>query len=336
MFVSTLTFHVSTSDARRLLKRISDTANVLEDQFESLLDLSRFEVGAIQADIKPFRLDTIVERVVDEIRADAESKQLTVAAQVCPAVANCDPLLITRVLQNLAQNAVKYTTRGSVTVRLTALPQEFLVEVSDTGPGIPEDQQTRIFEEYVQLANPGRQRRYGVGLGLAIVRRIDSLLRLRLQLTSQVGLGSLFSFHVPRADAAQTVVERAAHPDVAAFRTTVGVWVLDDDPNSLEGLQEQLSAWGARVSTFAHPDELLEAYRTRREAPEWIFSDDMLGTQLSGLDTANTLLRDFGHRKVCLITGNTDPGRLIELRRSAFPVILKPTKPALLISVLQS
>jgi nitrogen-specific signal transduction histidine kinase len=336
MFVSTLTFHVQTADARRLLTRISETARLLEEQFESLLDLSRFEVGAIQADIKAFRLDSIVERVAEELRADAQEKGLTLRVEAEHSVASSDPLLVTRVLQNLTQNAVKYTARGTVTVRLHTQPEGIRVEVVDTGPGIPADQQNRIFEEYVQLANPARQRRYGVGLGLAIVRRIDTLLALHLHLESEVGKGSCFSFWLPRGDAAAVVPALPTAAETANFRTTAQVWVLDDDRDSLDAVREQLTAWGARVLTFELPEDMVSAYGSQADHPDWIFTDDMLGSQLSGLDTARTMLGRFGHRKVCLITGNTDPRRLTELRQSGFPVILKPTRPATLISILQS
>lgn len=334
MFVSTLTFHVSTPDARRLLNRISDTTRVLEDQFESLLDLSRFEAGVIQVDVQPFRLDTLLERVADEVRADAQTKRLTLTCEAATCIARSDALLVTRVLQNLLQNAVKYTSSGSVTARVSSRENEFLVEVIDTGPGIPPDQRTRIFEEYVQLENPGRQRRYGVGLGLAIVRRIDALLDLKLHLASEVGQGSNFSFCLPCAEG-DAVPTALTLPDVSGFTTAASIWILDDDANSRDALQEQFAAWGARVTAFESPDDLIAAYEQEPFRPAWIFADDMLGARLSGLDAAEQLRARFGHEKVCLITGNSNQARLRELRASRFPLLQKPTKPRDLIALLR-
>src|SRR5262249_24575128 len=148
MFLGTLTFHVTTEDAKRLLGRIKETARVLEEQFNSLLDLSRFDVGAVSAEIKPLRLDLLVERAVEEMRPSADAKKLTLTVTACPAVVGSDAILLGRVLRNLLDNAVKYTSTGSIDVRVTEQAKCFLVEIVDTGPGIPDDQQTRIFDEY--------------------------------------------------------------------------------------------------------------------------------------------------------------------------------------------
>jgi signal transduction histidine kinase/CheY-like chemotaxis protein len=334
MFLGTLTFHVTGDDAKRLLSRIQQTANVLEEQFNSLLDLSRFDVGAIEADIKPFRLDTLIERLIEDYRTDAEAKRLQLGALTPPAVAKSDRILIGRLLRNLIENAVKYTLAGSVAVTLVERPGFFFVEVVDTGSGIPANQQTRIFEEYVQLANPGRQRRLGVGLGLAIAKRIDTLLGLQLSLNSVVGVGSRFSFQVPIAAPTELVHQPSSESDPMTFRTSASIWVLDDDPIVLDALREQLSVWGARVSTYTDPFELLRELRAAAAPPNWIFTDDMLGSALSGLETAQVLSKQFGYGKVCLITGNTEPRRLAELRSSGFPVVVKPAKPELLMSVI--
>jgi signal transduction histidine kinase/CheY-like chemotaxis protein len=333
MFLGTMTFHVTTDESKRLLGRIKETVHVLEEQFNSLLDLSRFDAGAVVADIKPFRLDTQIERLVDEFRPLAEAKRLELAATSCPAIVRSDPLLIARVLRNLLDNAVKYTASGTVSLRVTAESESFVVAVSDTGPGIAADQQSRIFDEYVQLTNPGRQRQRGVGLGLAIVKRIDQLLGLRLALRSAPGAGSQFSFAVPAAGDGEVQLRRAA-PIAASFRTSASIWILDDDQIALEGLQEQLAAWGASVTTFARPEELLAKLRAGVPLPHWILSDDMLGASLSGLETAQILSQQFGFGQVCLITGNTEPARLAELRSSGFPVIVKPAQPEALIAVI--
>jgi signal transduction histidine kinase len=338
MFLGTMAFHVTTDEAKRVLGRIKETVQVLEEQFNSLLDLSRFDAGAVAADVKAFRLDSQVERLIEEFSPIAAAMHLELAAMVCPAIAKSDPLLIARVLRNLLDNAVKYTTAGSVRVRVSEQEGSFLVEVEDTGPGIPPEQQTRIFDEYVQLTNPGRQRQRGVGLGLAIVKRIDNLLGLKLALQSAPGAGSRFSFVVPAAtDVAGTRDDqvRQSPPNAAAFRTSASIWILDDDRIALDGLQAQLSAWGAVVIAFTGPEELLAQLRAGAPAPEWILTDDMLGASLSGLETAQILSQQFGFDKVCIVTGNTEPARLAELRASGFPVIVKPAKPEEIIAVLE-
>jgi two-component system, sensor histidine kinase len=336
MFLGTLSFHVSSDDARRLLGRVKDTAVVLEEQFNSLLDLSKFDAGAVTTQLAPFRVDNLIERVVEEFRPEAEAKHLYITGCVTSLLGNSDLTLIERVLRNLVGNAVKYTTAGSVSVEAFQLPAEILIKVRDTGCGIPANHQKTIFEEYVQLANPGRQRRHGVGLGLAIAKRIDSLLGLRLFIDSTVGVGSVFGFYVPLAD--QRAVALSSEPvalDTTSFRSSSLIWILDDDLDVVEALREQLLAWGAKVQAFSTPMALFEKLGSGPERPQWILSDDMLGSDLSGLETAQVLTRKFGFNKICLITGNTDPERLAQLRSSGFPLIIKPAQPEALIRVIR-
>jgi signal transduction histidine kinase len=342
MFLGTMSFHVTTADARRLLGRVTDTVRVLEEQFDTLLDLSRFDIGAVVAEVRPFRLDAVIERLIEEFRPLAEAKGLRISVEAGPALAKSDPVLLGRLLRNLLDNAVKYTTSGSVTLRVTHQSRGFNVDVIDTGPGIPADQQTRIFDEYVQLSNPARQRLHGVGLGLAIVKRIDLLLGLSLTLRSTVGQGAQFSIVVPASEAddvdshAWPARPQGVPPDISGLRTSASVWILEDDPLALESLQEQLQAWGASVTAFTSPEDLLAQLRAGSQLPKWILTDDMLGSALSGLETAQTLSQRYGHGNVCVITGNTDPARLSELRSSGFPVIIKPADPEKLFALIGS
>ncbi len=112
------------------------------------------------------------------------------------------------------------------------------------------------------------------------------------------------------------------------------MWVLDDDSAILESFQEQLTAWGAKVEVFSDPQVMLDRLRATVELPRWIFTDDMLGTALSGLETAQILSSRFGFGRVCLVTGNTEPTRLAQLRSSGFPVIVKPARAQELIAIL--
>jgi signal transduction histidine kinase len=335
MFLGTLGFHVSGEDGRRLLGRATDTLRVLEEQFNSLIDLSRFDAGAVTANSRIHRLDELLHKIVDEFRPQAEGKGLELTLTTVPALVLSDPLLLGRLLRNLLDNAVHYTPSGAVAVRLQRVADRFTLTVQDTGPGIALDEQARIFDEYVQLDNPGRQRQHGVGLGLAIVKRIDQLLGLQLRLQSTVGAGSCFALSVPAADANSAVSAGAEVPSTAlAYRTSVRVWVLDDDPVVLEGLEAQLQAWGATVTCFADPAQLLAEWRRGAARPDWLLTDDMLGTQMSGLELARLVLRESATIRVALVTGNTEPLRLAQLRSSGLPVIVKPATPERLIALL--
>src|SRR5690606_14175670 len=163
MFLGTLGFHVAGDDGKRLLGRATETLRVLEEQFNSLLDLSRFDAGAVVASPRAFRLDELLRKIGDEFRPQAQDKGLDFSLCAVPAMAWSDPLLMGRLLSNLLDNAVHYTSQGAISVRLQKTATGFSVALQDTGPGIPPEQQACIFDEYVQLANPARQRGHGVG-----------------------------------------------------------------------------------------------------------------------------------------------------------------------------
>jgi signal transduction histidine kinase len=333
MFLGTLGFHVPGEDGKRLLGRANDTLRVLEEQFNSLLDLSRFDAGAVNVNPRAFRLDELLRKIGDEFRPQAEARGLALQVQVEPALAWSDPLLLGRLLRNLLDNAVHYTTQGSVTVQLRPAAAGFTVSIQDTGPGIAPEKQASIFDEYVQLENPARQRERGVGLGLAIVKRIDQLLGLELSLQSSVGSGSCFAIRV--AAAAQLdkeIAPSAPAINPLAFRLPQQVWLVDDDPIALEGLEAQLSAWGATVRCFRDAPRMLADLREATPPPDWILTDDMLGETLSGLDLARQVLA-MAPVRVALVTGNTEPLRLTQLRASGQPVIVKPAAPEQLIAL---
>jgi signal transduction histidine kinase/ActR/RegA family two-component response regulator len=334
MFLGTLGFHVAGSEGRRLLGRANDTVRVLDEQFNSLLDLSRFDAGAVSAKPVPFRLDELLTRVVDEFRPQAEHKGLGLAVSTVPAPVVSDPVLLGRLLRNLLDNAIHYTARGSVAARILAGAGGFALEIRDTGPGIPEHLQATVFDEYVQLDNPGRQRERGVGLGLAIVKRIDQLLGLQLRLRSVPGEGCAFLISVLAAAGEMAAPPQHSGPDPLSWRTSARIWILDDDETVLEGLRGQLQAWGARVATFSDPEQLLASLATAVPRPAWILTDDMLGARLSGLEVAEAVARQFAGTRVGLITGNTEPARLAQLRESGLPVIVKPATPERLMSLL--
>jgi signal transduction histidine kinase len=335
MFLGTLGFHVGGDEGRRLLGRANDTLRVLEEQFNSMLDLSRFDAGAVEARPRPFRLDELLHRLGEEFRPQAEAKGLAFSLQVAPAMAFSDPLLLGRLLRNLLDNAVHYTSAGGIEFGLEHAHASLRVWVRDSGPGIPAAQQDSIFEEYVQLANPARQRERGVGLGLAIVKRIDQLLGLELALQSAEGQGATFTLRVPAATGDGSIEAATAQAaDPLAFRLGDKVWILEDDPVAQEGLEVQLRAWGATVQSFREPQAVLAALRDCPAPPDWLLTDDMLGQGLSGLELAQQVRQQFPAVKVALVTGNTEPARQQQLRASGLPVVLKPATPGQLVALL--
>jgi signal transduction histidine kinase len=181
---------------RHSVGRTLETVESLDELFRNMLDLSRFDAGALKPRLQVFTVAELFAHLEGEFRLLAETKGLRFDIRPVEARVQTDLLLLERLLRNLLSNAIRYTQAGTVTLAATVQDGNVSLSVTDTGPGIPPDQRERIFQEFVQIRAGSEG---GVGLGLAIVRRIDALLDLGLRLASETGRGSEFSVRVKEA-----------------------------------------------------------------------------------------------------------------------------------------
>ena len=163
----------------------------------SLIEISKLEVGAIEPKARPVHLTPMIRQLAAEYWPQAMSRNLTLRVTAPEATVVTDPTLLERILRNFLSNALRYTHRGGVLLGCRRRGNNLRIEVYDTGPGIPEEERSRIFEEFSQLDDPDRDRSEGIGLGLAISDRLASLLEHPLEVRSTVGKGSRFSVSVP-------------------------------------------------------------------------------------------------------------------------------------------
>jgi CheY-like chemotaxis protein/anti-sigma regulatory factor (Ser/Thr protein kinase) len=252
------------------------------------------------------------------------------------AVVRTDALLLERILTNLVANALRYTRSGGVVVGVRRRGRHAAIVVCDTGVGIPADKQALVFEEFFQIGNPGRDRRRGLGLGLAIVRRLSSLLEHPLSLRSTPGRGTCFSIEVPYADGP---VEEPAEPapsfDDEALRD-LRVLVIDDDLMVREGTSALLRQWRAQPRTASTATEAAHAIEQGFD-PQALIVDLRLGDAHDGIEVVESLRLQLG-RKVpaLLVSGDTGALELMRVRFSGIPFLTKPVAPAKLRSVLRN
>jgi signal transduction histidine kinase len=186
---------------RRYLTRIQANTDRLSRLIHDLLDLARIEAG--KSDLQPTRLPVVAltQEVVEHLGPVAAEKhiRLDVAAADASVMAWADREKVTQVLMNLIGNAVKFTpSHGTVAIAIHKSGDEWVqISVTDTGPGIPADEATHIFEKFYQIATEGRQKTTGTGLGLAIAKSLVEMQRGQLWVESEVGRGSTFSFTLP-------------------------------------------------------------------------------------------------------------------------------------------
>ncbi len=229
-------------------------------------------------------------------------------------------MLLERILRNLVSNAVNYTDSGGVLIGCRA-GDALRIEVWDTGRGIPAQQVQQVFEEFYQIDNPERDRSKGLGLGLAIVRRLVDLLGHRLDIASVVGRGSRFSIEVPMAEPSA-----AAPPAPICIGAPRGlILVIDDEAMIQEGMRKLLQGWGHSVLCGGSGDEMLAILDRNPALPDVIICDYRLRGEETGIEVIDRLRARFGRDiPAMLITGDTAPDRLEEVSRSGFLLLHKP------------
>ncbi len=186
----------SEGPVREVINNLEKTMNFMDHLLDTLLDINRLDSG-----FRPYVTEFSVARLFNrmEIRFEHQAKQKGLEFHVipCRSIVRSDEVLLERIVQNLLSNAICHTTAGKVLLGCRRRGSNLHIEIWDTGPGIPEEQRSMIFQDYYQLNNPARDRHKGLGLGLAIVDRGARLLGHRVEVRSTVGKGSVFSIEVP-------------------------------------------------------------------------------------------------------------------------------------------
>jgi signal transduction histidine kinase/CheY-like chemotaxis protein len=336
LFASALDEQLPSPQARQTARGIRESITALESLFDALLDLSRLDAGVITAQPRNVSLQALFDRLGRELHAEAVERELRLRFVPTRAVVHTDPVLLERMLTNLVSNALRYTREGGVVIGVRRRRGRAVIEVIDSGIGIPPDKQALVFEEFYQVSNPGRDRRRGLGLGLAIVRRLASLLGHPLSLTSTVGRGTCFRIELPLVEGpADETVEPAYPFDDEALRGR-RVLVVDDDMMVREGTCALLRQWCAEARTAAGGDEAA-AVIDAGFPPDVLIVDLRLGESQDGIDVVATLRRRLGRDvPALLVSGDTGAMELIRVRFSGIPLLTKPVAPAKLRSVLRA
>jgi signal transduction histidine kinase/CheY-like chemotaxis protein len=332
LFIGALRRHALPEDSRHLVDNISRAASSMGALFEGLLNLSRLDAGVVVPRLQPVALDVLLEQLVLEFRPQAQTHGLALRARPSSAIVRSDPALLGRILRNLLDNAIRHTRHGGVLIGVrSASATAVRVEVWDTGPGIPMEEHERVFWEFHQLGNPERDRSKGLGLGLAIVRRTAALLAHPLELRSRVGRGTVFGLTLARAQL-QLAPDAEAAPATPADPSSPSalVFVIEDDAPSRLGLQLLLEDWGHQVVAAAGVDELIERAAGVPGKPRLIVSDYRLREHQTGIEAIERVREEYNDDSIAalLVSGDTDPQRLIEVAQRGLPLLHKPVDPA--------
>jgi two-component system, sensor histidine kinase len=333
MFIGALKEYAFNEPARRLLGHIESSIAALDELFTSLLDISRLDAGVISVNPISFPIQPMLERVCRDLALEAKAKGLTLKVVASSAWVESDPVLLERILRNLVSNGIRYTEKGRVLVGCRR-GARIRVQVWDTGPGIAPTLREKVFEEFFQIGNLGRDRSQGLGLGLAIVRRLTQLLDHPLRLETAEGRGTMFEVQLLPSVPTQITLPIAV-PVPSPPQGTV--LVIDDESAICEAMRSLLESWGYGVITAGSGSEILQRIATVTSAPGLIVSDYRLQNGEDGISLIRRLQSEFNEEiPALLITGDTAPDRLAEARASGLLLLHKPVTADRLKQVIQS
>jgi signal transduction histidine kinase/ActR/RegA family two-component response regulator len=332
LFVDAIDETVRDPASRGAITRLRQCSQGLDDLLGGLLDVSKFDAGAVPLERRAFALQPLLDRLQTEFQALADAKGVALQVRRTREIVWSDAELLERILRNLLANAVRYTDQGRVLVGCRRRGPDLRLEVWDTGVGIPADQRREIFREFVKLRSTGETR--GLGLGLSIVERSARLLERPVELRSTPGRGSVFSIQVPRA-AEVDLDGRAGPVAVSARLADRSILVVDDDPDVRDAMAHALAAWGCRASLAASVEEALRRCKDHGAPPDAIVVDYQLPGDSNGVVVAQRLRGVLGaSAPVVVITGDTSSDTAREVANAGYAVLHKPVKPARLRALL--
>ena len=297
----------------------------LKGLLDALLDISRLDAGVVRVQKKNFHLQEVFDRILFDYEPMAIDKDIELRVVNTSAVVYSDPNLVERILRNLVSNAINYTRKGGVLAGLKRRNGQYEVRVYDTGTGIPEDELGNIFQEFHQLANPERDRSKGIGLGLAIVQRLLTLLNENITVKSVLGKGTAMCFSLPRGNGTVplTLTERTPEARIGAV-----ILVIEDDEEVGRSIRAYLEEIGYVVLSADSEEGALRLLIREKAKPEMIISDYRLRQGKNGVAAAEAVVAFIGKKiPVMIITGDTAPERIKEATAYGYRLQHKPMVP---------
>ena len=330
LYASSLVERHPASDDARLARNIDVSLESVEEILGAILDISRFDAGHLEPDLQNFNLADLFDQLRVEFEPLARKKHLRIKLADTDLWVRTDRRLLRRVLQNLLSNAIKYTAHGGVLMGCRRRGANVVIQVHDSGPGIPEAQHALIFKEFHRLketASAGP----GLGLGLSIVERIGRVLGTPVNVRSNPGRGSTFSISLLRAPVGVRPL-RSSQPAVPIGIDVAGSLVLcvDNERQVLEGMRSLLEGWACEVLLADDVASAIAAVSTASRKPDFIFADYHLNGA-TGLETI-AAVRAAANAEIPAIIITADHSAEVQriVRLSDCGLLRKPLKAAAL------
>jgi two-component system, sensor histidine kinase len=320
LFVQALEDSSLPTHAQQLVSNVRRSVDSMEELFDALLDISRLDAGVVNAREEVIELARVFERLSFEYSAISQRKGLSLRVMKTSVCVRSDPTLLARIVRNLVANAVRYTERGRVTIGCRRRGDQVSIEVWDTGPGIPREKCEEVFQEFAQLGNPERDRRKGLGLGLAIVERLAKLLGHKVQLRSVPGKGSVFAVTVPLVHINPAALLERTREVTTSFDLKGRLALLvHSEPAVREELQKLLRGWSCEVLGAGSGTELMGLLGGLRRTPDLIITEHAAGGESAAV--VEMLRNEFNVEVPAVLVG---VGPAVPVEMNGLPILHRP------------
>ncbi len=323
--------------AEGLVRSVSTSLDDVENLLGTLVDISKLDAGVIKPDVTAFDLRDLLNNIAREFRQMAMAEGLNLEFVPSSLVVESDSQLLARILRNFLTNAIRYTGSGRILLGCRRHRDHVLIQVWDTGPGIPQDKLSEIFQEFKRIRPAGARPDNGLGLGLAIVDKISRMLGHEVTVSSEEGRGSVFTVRVPlgKLPARRPGADDRRGVVMGAGLGGARVWVIDNDRSICLGMKTLLEGWDCEVITAVSQEDLERQLDPARAPVDVILADYHLDNDETGV---NVVARINGSRQtpapVVMITANYTNELKQHIRDLGHVLMNKPVKPLKLRSTL--
>lgn len=317
-------------EAAALIAQVDRSLTSVEQLMRMLMDISKLDAGVTQPEICKFPINHILQGLYWDFAPEAKRRGLKLRMIGTLAAVSSDPVFLRRILQNLLSNAIRYTRTGGVCVFCHKQDQEVRISVIDTGIGISVEEKDQIFEEFHRGRAPDGHHAEGLGLGLAIAKRMAEALDHKLFLHSELGRGTVFSVSVPLAGTKPTPCEKSL--DRGRFvlaHEGAFVVVIENDEAARTAMEKLLSRWSCQTVSAESIGGILCALDEIERTPDLIIADYYLNNGEFGLDAIKAVCTKFAQRIPALVvTADHAASTAMRIASAGYALLTKPVQPA--------
>jgi Na+/proline symporter/signal transduction histidine kinase/CheY-like chemotaxis protein len=317
-------------ETSKIINKLNDSVVSSEALIGTILDISRLDQGELKPFIETLNVVEVLTPIINEMGMKAKEKGLDFNHRIQDLWISADRTYVYRIVQNLVSNAVKYTQTGKVLLSARKQKNKVLIEVRDTGIGIPALQQAAIFSDFYRVENSNEQ---GIGLGLGVVKRLSQQLQCSVKVVSKEAKGSCFSIMFDLHEAPETagVVVSKARSVFSGLR----ILCVDDQQENLDAMQTLLHKWGIEVETAKDYEQALLVAQSFE--PQIALVDYQLGKGPDGLEIIEAIRTELNMViPACLVTAKRGDDLIKTCKEQGVNYLSKPLKPAKLRTLIQS